>query len=184
MARDPKSARQAVQLDRQEVSVLVSVFQYKQWADRRTLDAAKSIEESEDAQPLSFIRQQLNHMVIVEELFRARLLGDEPLHCSTNTEIVPSLNELDLKLTFSNQWLASYVADLHPETLDDQLSFEFVDGQRGRMTRLEILFHLVNHGTYHRGAIGHALDLAKALRPADTYTVFIHSLQPERRLET
>ncbi|HEX7651049.1 MAG TPA: DinB family protein [Noviherbaspirillum sp.] len=184
MGRDPKSARQAVQLDRQEVSVLVSAFQYKQWADRRTLDAAKSIEGSEDAQPLSFIRQQLNHMVIVEELFRARLLGDEPLHCSTNTEIVPSLNELDLKLTFSNQWLISYVADLHPETLNDQLSFEFVDGQRGRMTRLEILFHLVNHGTYHRGAIGHALDLAKALRPADTYTVFIHSLQPERRLET
>ena len=49
------------------------------------------------------------------------------------------------------------------------------------MTRLEILFHIINHGTYHRGAIGHALDLAEVPHPADTYTVFIHAAQPERR---
>jgi uncharacterized damage-inducible protein DinB len=49
------------------------------------------------------------------------------------------------------------------------------------MTRQEILFHIVNHGTYHRGAIGHALDLVGAVRPADTYTVFSHSVEPSRR---
>ena len=38
------------------------------------------------------------------------------------------------------------------------------DGRDGGMTRQEILFHIVNHGTYHRGAIGHALDLAGAPR--------------------
>jgi uncharacterized damage-inducible protein DinB len=46
------------------------------------------------------------------------------------------------------------------------------------------MFHLVNHGSYHRGAIGHALDLADASRPADTFTVFIHSAEPHRRGET
>jgi len=50
------------------------------------------------------------------------------------------------------------------------------------MTRLEILFHIINHGTYHRGAIGHALDLAQVSHPADTYTVFIHATEPERRV--
>ena len=49
------------------------------------------------------------------------------------------------------------------------------------LTREEIIYHLINHGTYHRGAIGHALDLAAAPRPADTYTVFIHAAEPERR---
>ncbi len=60
-------------------------------------------------------------------------------------------------------------------------AFQFVDGKHGTMTRREILFHIVNHGTYHRGAIGHALDLAGVSHPADTYTVFIHSAQPVRR---
>ena len=53
--------------------------------------------------------------------------------------------------------------------------------ERGSLSREEILFHLVNHGTYHRGAIGHALDLANAHRPADTYTIFIHAVEPSRR---
>jgi uncharacterized damage-inducible protein DinB len=61
------------------------------------------------------------------------------------------------------------------------VSFRFLDGQRGAMTREEVLSHLVNHGTYHRGAIGRAFDLAGGLRPADTYTVFIHAVEPGRR---
>ncbi|OWW18077.1 DinB family protein [Noviherbaspirillum denitrificans] len=164
--------------------MFIDIFKYKQWADRRTLDAAKSIDGQENSATTSFIRQQLNHMVIVEELFRARLIDDESSHRSTNTEIVPELNELDLRLTQSNEWFIRYVTELDLEALNDQISFQFVDGRHGRMTRQEILFHIVNHGTYHRGAIGHALDLAKAARPADTYTVFIHTHQPERRLQT
>lgn len=48
-------------------------------------------------------------------------------------------------------------------------------------SREEAILHLVNHGTYHRGAIGHALDRADGNRPADTYTVFIRGAEPERR---
>ncbi len=57
----------------------------------------------------------------------------------------------------------------------------FSDGLNGAMTCEEMLFHLINHGTYHRGAIGHALDLAGGKRPADTYSVFVHGIEPERR---
>ncbi|MCW8365484.1 DinB family protein, partial [Pseudomonas aeruginosa] len=42
-------------------------------------------------------------------------------------------------------------------------------------SRARVLFHTVNHGTYHRGAIGHALDLAGAPRPADTYTCLLYT---------
>ena len=120
-------------------------------------------------------------MVIVEELFRARLLGNEAPHHATNTEVVPTLDELDVRLMLSNEWFLHYVGESPSEMLNDKISFQFVDGKQGRLTRLETLFHIVNHGTYHRGAIGHALDLAKAVRPADTFTVFIHAVEPERR---
>ncbi|MDF3933878.1 DinB family protein, partial [Pseudomonas citronellolis] len=81
----------------------------------------------------------------------------------------------------SNRWLLAYAQALSEADAGQWLDFRFADGQAGRMTRREMLFHLVNHGTYHRGAIGHALDLAGAPRPADTYTVFIHAVQPQRR---
>ncbi|MCV2371056.1 DinB family protein [Roseateles oligotrophus] len=161
--------------------MLIEAFKYKQWADRRTLDAVAGINTSEFPAAMAFALQQLNHMVRVEELFRARLAGEAAAHPSTNTETVPALDELEQRLAASNQWLARYVENLTQQEREQALSFQFVDGQYGRMTRLEMLFHLVNHGTYHRGAIGHALDLANAARPADTYTVFIHALEPARR---
>ena len=163
--------------------VLVEAFKYKHWADRRTVDAVRAIDADAHPSSLSFARQQLNHMIRVEELFRARLLAEPEPHSSTNTEQVPDLAELDRRLMASNDWFASYVASTDLTALTDRLGFRFVDGNRGAMTREEILFHVINHGTYHRGAIGHALDLARTSRPADTYTVFIHAAEPHRRKE-
>lgn len=163
--------------------LLIEAFKYKHWADRRTVDAVGAIDADAHPASLSFARQQLNHMVRVEELFKARLLAEPEPHSSTNTEQVPDLAELDQRLMASNDWFSSYVADADVSALQGRLSFLFVDGNRGTMTREEILFHIINHGTYHRGAIGHALDLAHAARPADTYTVFIHAAEPHRRKE-
>ena len=154
---------------------------YKAWADRRTLDAVAAIDARGFPSSLAFCRQQLNHMVTVEELFRARLLAEPDPHSATNAEPVPELAELDRRLTASNEWLLGFASTLDPVRLAQPVHFQFVDGRRGTLTRREVLFHLVNHGTYHRGAIGHALDLARAPRPADTYTVYIHAREPGRR---
>jgi uncharacterized damage-inducible protein DinB len=161
--------------------LLVSALQYKKWADSRTLDAIHDLPTSYDRKPLSFMLQQLNHMVIVEELFRARLLNLNPPHQATNTIDVPTLLELAKRIQDSNAWLTIYLQSLNSEDLSQVVRFRFADGKDGALTKAEILFHLVNHGTYHRGAIGHALDLSGGQRPADTFTVFIHSAEPHRR---
>jgi uncharacterized damage-inducible protein DinB len=161
--------------------MLIEAFKYKRWADQRALVAIKSINGTEFPSAVSFAQQQLNHMIRVEELFRARLLGASPPHQSTNTEMVPVLDELEQRIGDSGQWYAHYVEKLDRDEWDQSITFQFVDGKRGYMTRLEVLFHIVNHGTYHRGAIGHALDMAQVPHPADTYTVFIHAEEPERR---
>ena len=120
-------------------------------------------------------------MVRVEEVFRARLLGMNEPHSTSNSEVVPALEELSQRLLDSNGWLQTYAESTPPETLAEKIHFRFLDGKGGTMTREEVLFHLVNHGTYHRGAIGRALDVAGDLRPADTYTVFVHAVEPGRR---
>ena len=156
-------------------------LQYKAWADRRTLEAVAQIDRQTHAAQFDFARQQLNHMVRVEELFRARLTGHPEPHGSTNTPELPTLDELAARLTQANLWLQDYAQTLSAEQLAETIHFRFVDGQQGTMRRDEVLYHLINHGTYHRGAIGHALDLAGAARPADTYTVFVHAAEPGRR---
>jgi uncharacterized damage-inducible protein DinB len=161
--------------------MLIEAFNYKGWADRRTLDAVESMDAKAYPAAVGFALQQFNHMIRVEELFRARLIGAAAPHHSTNTAVVPGLDEIEQRICDSNQWFSRYVRDLEPDRLRQAVRFQFVDGKNGTMTPLEILFHVVNHGTYHRGAIGHGLDLTQVAHPADTYTVFIHATEPQRR---
>ncbi|WP_199055189.1 DinB family protein [Aquitalea sp. ASV15] len=163
------------------LTLILNQLRYKQWADQRTLAAIAQIDAQAFPAELAFARQQLNHMVRVEEVFRARLAGTAEPHCTTNSDIVPTLAELEQRLSAANGWLQPYTAALPAEQLGEIIRFRFLDGKAGSMTRAEILFHLVNHGSYHRGAIGRALDMAGGLRPADTYTVFIHATEPARR---
>ena len=156
-------------------------FAYKQWADQRTLQAVATLDATAQSQALAFACQQLNHMLIVEELFRARLLGLPAPHAATNSAQLPELAELERRLLASDAWFASHVASLTPASAAEVIRFVFADGLAGSMSREEILFHILNHGTYHRGAIGHALAQAGAQRPADTYTLYIHAVEPQRR---
>ena len=156
-------------------------LQYKHWSDQRIFSAVQQVDRGQHEPQLQFALQQLNHMTIVEELFKARLLGAPAPHESTNTAAIPQLQQLEQRNAVSNRWFQGYAAELNADERDTAVVFQFADGQAGCLTRREILFHIINHGTYHRGAIGHALDLAGGLRPADTYTAYIHEVDPSRR---
>lgn len=162
--------------------MLIEAFNYKHWATQRTLAAIAQVDAVAFPATVAFACQQLNHLRIVEELFQARLLGDAPPHTATNSANVPPLELLAQRLEQLQAWYAAYVPALDAQQLQETVTFDFVDGRGGCMSRQEILFHIINHGTYHRGAIGHALDLVQVAHPADTYTVFIHEAEPERRL--
>jgi len=159
--------------------MFVKAYQFKKWADERTLRAIDTIDNSAYPDSYSFVLQQINHMVIVEELFISRLAHKPAPHESTNTKVVPDFIELDTRLMASNDWFCSYISKLN--NIDQQISFTFADGRNGMMTVQEILFHIVSHASYHRGNIAHALDLALVPHPIDGYGLFLHAMEPERR---
>ena len=64
------------------------------------------------------------------------------------------------------------------------IPFIFADGKHGSMSIEEMLFHVISHGSYHRGSIAHALDLASVPHPVDGYGIYIHEKEPERREKT
>jgi uncharacterized damage-inducible protein DinB len=51
----------------------VKLFLYKQWSDQRLFKAIAQIDQEKYLDDYQFAKQQFNHMIIVEELFRARL---------------------------------------------------------------------------------------------------------------
>lgn len=157
----------------------VNILKYKVWADQRIINFIEKIDVVEFPDPYAFILQQLNHMVIVEALFKARLCSLPAPHAKTNSDVVPNFDTLKKRLTASGNWYVNFL--LTHKNISENVNFTFVDGQTGKMSVEEILFHVVNHGSYHRGNIAHALDLAGIPHPLDGYCAFIHELEPNRR---
>lgn len=164
--------------------MVIESFKYKIWADERTMQAITHINQSEFPDIYRFVLQQINHMVIVEELFKSRLLRIAAPHKNTNSDVVPEYDELKQRLIESGKWYQSYISKIDERNKRDVLAFTFVDRKNGSMSVEEILFHVVNHGSYHRGSIAHALDFCAVPHPPDGYGMYIHEKEPGRRGKT
>ncbi|WP_410487536.1 DinB family protein [Aeromonas caviae] len=114
-------------------------------------------------------------------IFKGNLLGEPHGFSATNTPQTPPLDVLRTAIHALDAWYLDYVASLGQAEGEAVLSFHFVDGDRGQMSREEMLLHLVTHGGYHRGAIGRILVQCGITPPRDTLTTFLHRSEPGRR---
>ena len=92
-----------------------------------------------------------------------------------------TLAQLCADVEATDAWYVNYVAALPASASTEILDFSFTDGDRGRMSREEILLHVVTHGGYHRGNVGQVLKSISVAPPRDLYTKFLHQSEPARR---
>ena len=162
-------------------STLHSLFCYKAWADGELLDALATLDPQLHPEAHHNALRIFNHIHVVDAIFKANLLGERHGFSATNTPETPTLAALRTAIGELDAWYLAYVASLSQADGDAVLSFNFVDGDKGQMSRTEMLLHLVTHGGYHRGAIGRILVQCGITPPRDTLTTFLHRSEPERR---
>ena len=162
------------------VATLKSLFGYKAWANAElfTLLATLPTEHAEQRQ--TCIRT-LNHIYVVDRIFRAHLSGEPRPFDATNTKSTPELGQLQSDVGATDAWYLNYVSGLAAPALSEALDFTFTDGDRGRMSREEVLLHVLTHGGYHRGNVGQVLKSISVAPPRDLYTKFLHQSEPSRR---
>ena len=161
-------------------TTLKSLFGYKAWANSELFALLATLPDRHGEQLHTCIRT-LNHIYVVDRLFRARL-GDEPSPFdATNTMDTPPLEQLRRDVAATDAWYQSYVAGISDAELASVLEFTFTDGDAGRMSREEILLHVLTHGGYHRGNVGQVLKSISIAPPRDLYTKFLHLNEPARR---
>src|SRR5262249_12700990 len=109
------------------------------------------------------------------------LCGDARPFDATNTKETPSLHQLRQDVQATDAWYLDYVSTLPETALSEILTFSFTDGDSGRMSREEMLLHIIAHGGYHRGNVGQVLKSISVAPPRDLYTRFLHVSEPARR---
>jgi uncharacterized damage-inducible protein DinB len=160
---------------------LNSLFRFKSWADAELLDALGTVDAVEHPAPFKTALRTVNHLHVVDQIFRGHLQGVHHGFEATNTTHTPTLAELRHSVGAVDDWYLSYVDRLDDAQRIDEVRFTFTDGDAGRMTRHEILMHVLTHGGYHRGAVGQVLRSVGIAPPRELYTRFLHATEPQRR---
>ncbi len=160
------------------VSMLQSLFGQKAWANTELFDVLATV--TAEAELHTAIRT-LNHIYVVDRIFRAHLLGEAHGYDATNTKETPTLAALRANVVETDAWYQRYVAGLDDAALAEPVRFRFTDGDTGTMSREEILLHVITHGGYHRGNVGQILKNISVAPPRDLLTKFLHVSEPQRR---
>lgn len=155
---------------------------YMAWADDVMLKNAEKLPESELDAPrealFGSIAGTFDHILVVADIFRAHLEGcDHPYTARHRDEPLP-FAEVAPRLRAMNEYYVQCARDWTEAELQETITFKFVDGGDGTMTREDILLHLVNHATYHRGFISTLLYPFKLNSPANDLTVFLRDVWP------
>jgi len=161
-------------------TTLRSLFGYKSWANQELFGMLAELPQGHAEQLHTCIRT-LNHIYVVDRIFRAHLSDEPRPFDATNTKSTPTLAQLQSAVAATDAWYEQYVANLSANSLAEVIDFLFTDGDSGRMSREEILLHVITHGGYHRGNVGQVLKSLSIAPPRDLYTKFLHQSKPARR---
>ncbi|WP_299394069.1 DinB family protein [Pelagibius sp.] len=161
-------------------SHLQMLTRYKAWANDlifravSTLPAAEIVKERQTL--FKSMLMTLNHVYVVDDIFKAHLEGREHGYAARNTETAPALEDLWEATGRMDRWYIDLSDALDEDALSETVAFTFVDGGEGAMTRQDMLLHVVNHGTYHRGFGSDMMYQVPAKPPANDLPVFLRDV--------
>lgn len=160
-----------------------TLTRYNQWANERIFQAVASLPEGEamrDRQSLfGNMVHTLNHNYVIDRIFQAHLEGRAHGYTARNTAEHPPLEDLWTAQRALDAWYVDWSDALTPGQAGETIDFEFVGGGAGRMTRGEIVMHLVNHTAYHRGFVAEMMYKVPARPPVTDLTVFLRDARPQ-----
>jgi uncharacterized damage-inducible protein DinB len=156
---------------------------YKAWADDLIYDAAARLPAGEAEKPRKSVFRNLvhmlNHVYVIDRVFQCHLEGRGHGYTARNTETYPPLAELARLQREMDRWYLDWADAQTEATLGERVDFEYIGGGSGSMTRGEILLHVVNHATYHRGFVADFFYQVPVRPPATDFTVFVRDARPD-----
>jgi uncharacterized damage-inducible protein DinB len=162
-------------------TLLISLFEYKAWANQGLIAGLAQLGTVSSEVEFRMAVSIFNHAHIVDRIFGANLQCEKHAYSRTDSDDVPNLEDLFNATRDMDRWYIQYVTHLRDADLIEAIAFSFTDGTPGKMSREEMLGHVIAHGGYHRGEIGRILTQLTGSSPRDTFTGFLHEVEPARR---
>lgn len=159
--------------------LLTSYAQYEHWANERILGAIHELGEEKLYAPVisSFpsVHRTVLHMRDASAIWWQRVNKEETMKAPSDPSLYPMPALAESLLHFNLQWL-EWIRMTDEADLTADLSYRTLRGDAYTQPLCQVLIHLSNHGTYHRGQLVTLLrQVGQENIPATDFVLFARS---------
>lgn len=142
---------------------ITSLFEYEKWANGIILDALARLKET-DEKSLDIMA----HILLVEMVWYSRISGitEPPVWAKKSLEQCREIYAVNNKI------LTTFIEKQTKDTLETSIDYKNIKGNKYSNTVTQILTHLFNHSTYHRGQIVERMKGKLSPMPETDYIIF------------
>ncbi len=130
-------------------------FRYTAWATRRLLDAARALDPADLSKNLgsshASILGTLAHTYFADGIWYHRIA--DPNFPAPDPKAVPPLAQLDPQWRALHEKWEAWVGARSEADLEAPFTYKLMDGSSSSQPLKEVLLHVVNHATLHRGQV-------------------------------
>ena len=154
------------------------LFDYNYWANRRVLDAAAGLTHEElfkqNGHSWGSVHDLLVHIMSAEWIWLRRWQGESP-KAVLSPDDYPTIDSLRARWGGLEAELRAFVAGQSDESLGRLVTYTNTKGKMFTLPLWQLMAHLVNHGTHHRGELAAMFALLNAPHPEDDWYLYFLS---------
>ncbi|HZT19785.1 MAG TPA: DinB family protein [Dongiaceae bacterium] len=159
---------EAVQEAGMNAAYFRQLARYNAWANWRLYEACAQLDDAERKKPrpcfFGSIHRTLNHILVGDRIWLSRLTGGSHGIARLDQELYADFEELRAARTTEDERLIGVVGSYDDGELAGAFSYRSMAGEERRQPLVQILSHVFNHQTHHRGQV-HALLSGTAVAP-------------------
>jgi uncharacterized damage-inducible protein DinB len=137
---------------------------YNRWANERIYGCAAQLTPEALAEDrgafFGSLLGTLNHLLVTDRLWMSRLEGTSLRGTRLNEVLYEDFGDLSAARRAQDQTVIAFVHDLSEERLAETLDYATTSGAPQSQPIHQVLAHLFNHQTHHRGQAHHLVGLA------------------------
>lgn len=154
---------------------------YNRWANERLYTSVADLSQDEFGRNCAAffgsMRGTLNHLLVADRIWMRRLTGEGPAPTALDTILFERFPDLRAARAEEDAKIVDYVDSLDDARLTAPLAFASLAGAPDERPLWQILSHLFNHETHHRGQ-AHTLlsQMGRTPPPLDFY-IFVREMK-------
>lgn len=142
---------------------------YNEWANARLFRMATRLPDEQYRRDVGAyfksLHGTLNHIMVADLIWMRRLTGAGDHPGNLNAVVFDNLPSLSAARQREDQRIVQFVEELSEAQLEEVCDYRTLNGTPQKQRRREILAHLFNHQTHHRGQAHAILTVLGVVEP-------------------